>query len=141
MIAFAYRRNGHVAINVSVNGPLRVRRNEAGIRVGRIDSGSRERADFTLFDALWIGAMVADVVIEVPALVLVDGDIDGHEFVINIPGVGIGSRCAGSPQNRQRGRKLRRAVRRNVNGSARIWSSDRWDLVRRAQEFAMCTCG
>src|ERR1039457_410171 len=93
-IAFLHGHQGHVAIDVSVDGPLDVGGRKARGGDGTGDSGCRGHAEFFTLDALGVGGVVADVVIQVPALVFVDGDIHVHKFVVHIFGPAVGKRHA-----------------------------------------------
>ncbi len=90
VIVFVHHHHGHVAVNVSVDGPLDISVGKARAGDGAEDPGCGDGLEFVPVELGGIGNVGLDVVVEIPALVFVEGDEDGDELLVHVLGMTVG---------------------------------------------------
>src|SRR5208283_4880579 len=93
-VALPHGHQRHVSEDVAVDGPL-----DIGVDKTSADDGTghplwSNKRRFFAVHAAWVGSMSADIVLEVPALVLVEGDVHTDELSIHVLWATIGKRHA-----------------------------------------------
>ena len=90
VIAFVHSHHRHVAEQIAVDGGANVRRNEPATDNREISVGIAGAA-VQLLNRLRLGGVGFNVVVQIPAVVLVDDEERGHELAVNIFGRSVGT--------------------------------------------------
>ncbi len=89
MVAFLHGHQRHVAVDISIDGPLDVGEDKACVGDDSGHSRGRKCTKLTLVYSLWVGSVFADVVVEIPTFVLINGDEHGYELMVDIVGAAV----------------------------------------------------
>lgn len=84
VVALLHRHHRHISKDIAVDRPLEVRIVEARAKSRVHHPSGRHKPGLGFVDAFRVSRVRANIVIELPAFVLIDGDEYGNEFLVHV---------------------------------------------------------